>query len=85
MLLIHQFLLKKLNIITTSIIFTFTTCIYNIDGYKIDIIIVSPPHYKIRVDGNCNKKVNEIIEKSNKYSCIIKLEIILIYFLISLN
>lgn len=54
----------------------------NIDNYKIDIIIISPPHYKIRIDGNCNQKVNEImellkqkiIEKTNKYSCIIKFE-----------
>lgn len=50
------------------------------DNYKIDIVMVSPPNYKIRIEGNCNNEANKIlgilkqkiIDKTNQYSSIIK-------------
>jgi len=39
----------------------------NHDNYKINIMIISPPHYKIRIEGQSTITGSEIIEEIKKY------------------
>lgn len=39
------------------------TSAINYDGYKINVTIISPPHYKIRIEGQCPIKGSEILNE----------------------
>lgn len=58
----------------------FTTSLITYDKYQINILICSPPHYKIRIMGPCKIKAQEILEEikqnivdnSKQYSAMLK-------------